>query len=58
MHKAIEQSKLKAVAWKPDGSKSEGYMFGYVQGYYAGLNDALGIIRDYLSADEEADKFK
>jgi hypothetical protein len=56
MHRAIEEAKLQAVALKPNDGRDPAYTFGYVQGKYTGLNEALKIIRDFLDNEREREK--
>lgn len=51
--KALEQAKLRAVVVRPDGTASEGYMFGFSQGKYAGLQEALNLVEHVFDDQDE-----
>ena len=58
LHRAIEEAKLQCASRRPSMDLPPEYLFGYCQGKYVGLNEALKIVRDVLLAENEEEEFK
>lgn len=56
--KAIEETKIQAVAMKPAPGRNASYTLGYTQGKYAGLNTALTLVQGFLEDEDKKDDYK
>lgn len=58
LNKLIEEAKLQAVSRKPDEERDPAYLFGYYQGKYTGLNEALKAVENFLDGKNREEEYK
>lgn len=52
LYEALDRARLAAAVQKPDGLRSENYQMGFLQGKYAGIQEAILVLEKQLEENE------